>query len=58
MCLSDVHYQVCLVIAGKKCVPLEKHIDLVTHNEYLKTKHVTIVWKQELSNRYIIYTNF
>ena len=27
-------------------------IDLVTHNEYLKTKHVNISWKQELCNQY------
>ena len=45
-CMSDVHCPVCLVMSGKKCVPLEKHIDLVTHNEYLKTKHVKIAWKQ------------
>ena len=51
-CLSDVHCPVCLVMSGKKCVPLENHTDLVTHNEYLKTKHVKMAWKQELCNQY------
>ena len=45
-CLSDVNCPVCLVMSGKKCVTKENHIDLVTHNEYLKSKHVKIAWKQ------------
>ena len=32
-CLTDVHCPVCLVMSGKKCVPLENHTDLVTHNQ-------------------------
>ena len=50
--LSDVHCPVCLVMSGKKCAIIENNIDLVTHNEYLKTKHVKIAWKQELCNQY------
>ena len=51
-CLSDVHCPVCIVMSGKKCSTIENNIGLVTHNEYLKTKHVKIAWKQELSNQY------
>ena len=51
-CLSDVRYPVCLVMSGKKSATIENNIDLVTHNEYLKTKHVKIAWKQELCNQY------
>ena len=51
-CLSDVHCPVCLVMSGKNCATIENNIDLVTHNEYLKTKHGKIAWKQELCNQY------
>ena len=51
-CLSDVHCPVCIVMSGKKCSTIENNIGLVTHNGYLKTKHVKIAWKQELSNQY------
>ena len=51
-CLSDVHCPVCIVMSGKNCSTIENNIGLVTHNEYLKTKHVKIAWKQELSNQY------
>ena len=44
-------------MSGKKCIPLENHIDLVTHNEYLKTKHVNIAWNPELSHQYAHYFN-
>ena len=50
--MSDVHYPVCLVMPGKRCATIENNIDLVTHNEYLKTKHVKMAWKQELCNQY------
>ena len=44
--------QYVIVMSGKKCSTIENNIGLVTHNEYLKTKHVKIAWKQELSNQY------
>ena len=51
-CLSDVHCPVCIVMSGKKCATIENNIDLITHNKYLKTKHIKIAWKQELCNQY------
>ena len=44
-------------MSGKKCATIENNIDLVAHNEYLKTKHVKIAWKQELCNQYTQYFN-
>ena len=47
-CLMFIaHYVLlCLVMSGKKCVTIENHIDLVTHNQYLKTKLVNIAWNK------------
>ena len=44
--------QYVLLCQVKECSTIENNIGLVTHNEYLKTKHVKIAWKQELSNQY------